>query len=145
MLYTLQVNRKKPTWFDGELHVGKCGKKCVVVDEKGARVKTIMYLRKHERLYEGAEIMTPILKFVLQRQLLGDEYEESLERAKDFPVESQVDFDEKFTTGVGGSRTFTQPRFMSRSNPSRYHPFQFHGNRTLNRPYLYFNIFRHSQ
>lgn len=100
MLYTLQVNRKKPTWFDGELHVGKCGKKCVVVDEKGARVKTIMYLRKHERLYEGAEILTPILKFVLQRQLLGDEYEESLERAKDFPVESQVDFDEKFTTKI---------------------------------------------
>ena len=118
------MRRKKPEWLDGELHVGKCGRKSVLVDDKGQLVKALVYLRKCDDLYEGAEIATNLQRLILQTQLIGDDYEASCERSKKFPLASQIDYDEMHTTGVGGSKTFTQSRFKSRPNPSRYHPFQ---------------------
>ena len=119
------MRRKKPQWLDGELHVGKCGRKCVLADDKGQLVKgAYVYLQKFDELYEGAEVVTHLQRIILQTQLIGDDYEASCERAKKFPLASQINSDEMLTTGVGGSKTFTQSRFQSRSNPSRYHPFK---------------------
>jgi len=63
VLYTHQKTKIKKKWFDGQVQVLKCGKRCALFDDDKERIYTF-FLRKKDALFEGSEINTE--KYLLQ-------------------------------------------------------------------------------